>query len=132
MTLTHAQAVSQVEHLVNETVAVLTPRPQLQLDQLGSRDQNCSNAAGEMSNSVNVGRAYVLGGISAADNPALGEAVKSFWQKQGYKITQSGGIGTDQPNINATTGDDYLVALQSNSEGVLRLVASSPCAQPTG
>jgi hypothetical protein len=83
-----------------------------------------------MSNLVNVGRSYILSGIPKSGNPALGERVRSFWQKQGYKITESDGIGTEQPNINATTHDDYLLSLESNSEGTLMLGASSPCAEP--
>jgi hypothetical protein len=130
VSLTHAQAVSQVEHLISQTMARLTPQPKLQPYSSLSGDTNCEDSSGQQSSLVNVSRNYLLTGIAASDNSAIGEDIHGFWQKQGYKITESKGVGTAEPNINATTGDDYLLALQSNSEGTLMLGVTSPCAQP--
>jgi hypothetical protein len=132
VTLTHGQAVSRAEHLVNETVAVLTPRPKLTLYPSLSGDTNCVNSIGGQSNLVNVSRSYILDGPPASGDQTAGSRIKSFWQKQGYHITRSDGLGTATPNISAKTSDDFLLVLESNSAGTLMLVASSPCAQPAG
>src|ERR1700683_4593337 len=126
VSLTHAQAVSQVEHLISQTVAGLTPQPKLQPYSSLSGDTGCEDSSGQQSNLVNVSRSYVLAGITASDNSAVGEDIHGVWQKQGYKITESRGVGAAEPNVNATTGDDYLLALQSNSEGTLMLGVTSP------
>lgn len=130
LTLTHAQAVSHVERLVHETAATLQPSPTLKLYPGLSGDTNCTNSAGGQSNLVNVSRSYILDGFPASDNQMAGEKIRSFWEKRGYHITKSAGVGTGTPSISATTNDSFLLALESNSQGTLMLVASSPCAQP--
>ena len=129
MTMTHQQAADRANHLVNEVVNVLHPRPGLELNHGLSLDVNCETATGD-SSLVNVSRSYDFRGIAVSDNAAIGRQVLSYWQKQGYTITRSDGIGTEQPNINAQTSDGFLVSLESGGTGLLDLGASSPCAQP--
>jgi hypothetical protein len=80
---------------------------------------------------VNVSVSYVLDGIQASSAKQIADQIKAYWQKQGYTFTvTTQGIGTDAPNILATTKDGYNVALQTGKGGPMSLGASSPCAEP--
>jgi hypothetical protein len=129
-TMTYQQAADRANQLVNEVVSLLHPRPGLEFDQGLSLDQNCENALGEMSSQVNVARSYLLRGIAVSDNAAVGRQVLAYWQREGYQVTQSRGIGTEQPSIYVQTPDGFLMSMDTDGDGVLSIGASSPCVQP--
>lgn len=128
MTMTHQQAADRTTTLVNDTVAVLTSKPRLELYQPLSGDTNCQTSVGN-SSLVTTAKTYQLQDIPESDNAAIGTQVLAYWQKQGYKINQSTGIGTEQPNINAQTSDGFQLSLETGG-GLLSLGATSPCVQP--
>jgi hypothetical protein len=130
VTMTHQQAADRANHLVNEVVALLHPRPRLELYPGLSGDDSCENALGETSSQVTTGNTYLLRGIPVSDNPAVGRQVLAYWQRQGYQVTESQGIGTEQPSIFVQTPDGFKMSLQTRSDGVLFTGASSPCVQP--
>lgn len=129
MTMTHAQAVDRVSGLINDTVAVLTPRPRLEIDAGLSGDNTCETALGN-SKLVTTGKTYLFQGIPVSDHAAIGSQVLAYWQKEGYSITQTDGLGTDQPNIDAQTTDGFHVWVESGGDGLLTIGAVSPCVQP--
>jgi hypothetical protein len=130
VTMTHQQAVDRANHLVSEVVSLLRPRPGLELYPGLSGDTNCENAVGETSSQVTTGNTYLLHGISVSDNVAVGRQVLAYWQREGYQVTESQGIGTEQPIIVVQTPDGFHMSLQTGGDGVLSIGASSPCVQP--
>jgi hypothetical protein len=130
VTMTHQQAVDRSIHLVNEVVSLLHPRPGLELYPGLSGDDSCENALGETSSQVTTGNTYLLRGISVSDNAAVGRQVLAYWQREGYQVTQSQGVGTEQPSIFVQTPDGFHMSLQTGGDGVLSVGASSPCVEP--
>lgn len=127
--MTHQQAADQADHLVNEVVGILHPRPGLELIEGLSLDLNCETALGN-SSQVTVSRTYEFRGITVSDHVAIGKQVLAYWQKEGYTITRSGGIGTEQPSIEAQTSDGFEIGMEPGGDGLLTLGATSPCVQP--
>jgi len=78
-------------------------------------------------------RTFWLRGISPRDNAGIGGQVLRFWRKQGYRVYQTQGLGTNAPNVFASTRrDDFLIALESSADGSLRIGDTSPCLWPDG
>jgi hypothetical protein len=133
-TMTQQQAANRVEHVLQSTAAVLTPRPHLELNQPLSVVGPCLDPAdGGSENRVIVPRSYWLRGISPQDNASIGMQVLDFWKKQGYLIAHTHGVGTDQPDITGRTRpDDFLISLEWSADGSLSIGATSPCIWPKG
>jgi hypothetical protein len=128
--MTHEQATDRAIHLVNEVVSLLHPRPGLELYPGLSGDDPCENALGGTSSQVTTGNSYLLRGISVSDSVTIGKQVLAYWQREGYQVTQSQGVGTVQPTVLVQTPDGFHMSLQTGGDGVLLIGASSPCVQP--
>jgi hypothetical protein len=126
----HHQAVDRANYLVNEVVDVLHPRPGLELYQGLSGDTDCENALGGTSSLVTTGNTYLLRGIAVSDNVAVGRQVLAYWQREGYQVTESQEVGSEQPSIFVQTPDGFNMSLQTGGDGVMSIGATSPCVQP--
>jgi hypothetical protein len=76
---------------------------------------------------VTTANTYLLRGISVSDNAAVGRQVLAYWQQGGYEVTDSRGVGTEQPEIGVQTPDGFTMALYTGGDGVLYIGATSPC-----
>jgi hypothetical protein len=130
VSMTDQQAVDRSIHLVNEVVSLLHPRPRTELYPGLSGDDPCENALGGTSSQVTTGNTYLLLGIKVSNNAAIGRQVLAYWQREGYKVTQLQEIGSEQPTIVVHTPDGFNMSLQTRSDGVLFIGASSPCVDP--
>lgn len=131
-TMTQAQALARVEQLIKETVAVITPKPRLDLDRPSLNVNACLDATdGGSEDRVVISRSYYLRGIPREQVGEVAKRVKQYWEQQGYYIE---GVSTNGLNISGhSQPDDFLLSLApTGDDDVLNIGATSPCVWPNG
>ncbi|MCL2584258.1 MAG: hypothetical protein FWE35_17575 [Streptosporangiales bacterium] len=131
-TVTQEQAAARVNHMLTATGASITPRPRLVTDKAGTDISSCvDEAEGQSDARVQAVGRYLLRGIPEKDNPKVAKQVLRYWTSKGY-APGTFRMDTSNPQLNGSTKDGYLIALDPNNEGQLSIVASSPCVWPHG
>src|SRR5262249_1627767 len=119
-TLTKAQAVERVEQLIQQTTAMIDPKPSLEIIKTSLIDGHCLNDSKGRSQ---VSREYHLNGIPKDQLVAVADRVRAYWERQGHVIV---GIGRDKMSVTARSQpDDYYLALVHADEDRLYLGATS-------
>lgn len=131
-TMTKAQATARAEQILRKTAAGLNPKPRLEVNSLLTVTDQCLANIPNASQMVNVAYSYWLRGIPESENGNIGLQIRSYWQKQGYRIDTSSGFGKGRPDISGMTKDGFLVSLNWSSNGALSIGATSPCIYPDG
>lgn len=132
-TITQQHASVRVEQILRGTANAITPRPTLEIYEPGSGTGPCLVDTGDVNDKrVQVMLTYWLRGISTQNNASAAEQVLQYWKNLGCVITDTHGMGTDFPNVFARTPSDFLISLETSSNGAMSVVASSPCIWPTG
>lgn len=132
-TMTQAQATARAEKILQDTAAVLTPRPRLDFDpSLPNESGVCVADIPNASRMVNVDRTAWLRAITASHNGSIGQQIEAYWKKQGYTITTVGGIKEQSPVITGETKDSFTISLATGEDGLMSLGASSPCIYKNG
>lgn len=131
--MTQAQATARAEQILQDTAAVLTPRPRLDFDpSLPNESGVCLADIPNASHMINVDRTAWLRAITASQNGSIGQQIESYWKKQGYTITTSGGIKEQSPVITGETKDSFTISLATGQDGLMSIGASSPCIYKNG
>ncbi|MEV7012634.1 hypothetical protein [Streptosporangium sp. NPDC051022] len=131
-TMTQVQALARVEQLIGETVAVITPKPRLDLDRPSLTPDNCLDPSdGGSKDRIVIDRGYYLRDIPKDQARKVAGQIKRYWEQQGHHIE---GVS---PNGLTVAGrsrpDDFLLSLTSTGDdNVLLLGISSPCIWPNG
>lgn len=128
-TMTEKQAITRAEEILHQTAAALKPRPRLETYRPGSITGPCLISPNDAKDKrVQVTRTFWLRGITPDQNAAIGTQILQYWKAQGYTITGSKGVGSPQPSISgATRADDFLISLDTSSDGSLSIGTTSPC-----
>ncbi|GAA1738423.1 hypothetical protein [Nonomuraea bangladeshensis] len=132
-TITKEQALTRIEQLIDGTVSIIHPTPQLELYQPSLNDGACLDPLdGGSEDRIVVSREYYLRGLPKAED-ALKEViatVKAYWQKQGHYI--SGQHENGLQLYGHSRPDDFLISIGWAADGVLTLGANSTCLWPNG
>ncbi|MER6946814.1 hypothetical protein ABT294_22550 [Nonomuraea sp. NPDC000554] len=132
-TITKAQALTRIEQLINGTVSVIHPKPQLDLYQPSLNDGLCLDPQdGGSEDRIEVSREYYLRGLPKTED-ALKEViaeVKAYWQKQGHYIAVEHENGLQL--YGRSRPDDFLITIGREADNVLSLGATSTCLWPNG
>ncbi|MEU7984495.1 hypothetical protein AB0B56_06475 [Streptosporangium canum] len=131
-TMTQAEALVRVEQLIKETVAVIRPRPRLDLYRPSLNVNSCLDPTdGGSEDRIVIGRSYYLRDIPRYQVAEVARQVKQYWEQQGYYIE---GVSANGLNIAGhSQPDDFLISLASTGNNdVLNLGVTSPCVWPNG
>lgn len=133
-TINQQHATDLAEQILRDTVDAITPRPELEVYQPGSGAGPCLINPDDTSDKrVQVSLTYWLRGIPVTDNASVAQQVLNYWKHEGYAITDTHGLGTNAPEISGVTPwSDFLIALETSSNGAMSVIASSPCIWPKG
>src|ERR1017187_7446383 len=125
---------TRAQQILRETADAITPRPTLETDQLLSGTDPCLINPNDTSDKrVQVTLAYWLRGISPQDNASVAQQVLRYWRHKGYAISSTKGLRTDAPSVyGATPSDDFLISLETSSNGAMFIGTTSPCIWPKG
>jgi hypothetical protein len=133
--MTQQQATAHADQIIQDTVAALNPRPQLEADQYLTSTSPCLDDTNPQSamGLIVVARGYWLRRIAQNANASIGEQVLRLWRKNGWVISTTEGIGTSAPQITGLAKPyAFRISLQSSDNGSLSLGASSVCIWPSG
>ncbi|MEV0614035.1 hypothetical protein AB0I81_11990 [Nonomuraea sp. NPDC050404] len=132
-TITKAQALARIEQLINGTVSVIRPKPQLDLYQPSVNDGLCLDPLdGGSEDRIVVSREYYLRGLPKSKE-ALDEViaeVKAYWEREGHYISGENKEGLQL--YGRSRPDDFLMAIGWEADDVLSLGATSTCLWPNG
>ncbi|MBX6167324.1 hypothetical protein [Thermobispora bispora] len=132
-TMTKDEALARVEELINDTVAIIEPRPRLDVDPTTLTPYRCIGFVGDdWDGRIYISRAYWLRGIPRDKTKLLeiSQKVRRHWQQQGHVIE---GISKDGMNIAARSRPDgFILSLSWTAGDVLGIGATSPCIWPHG
>ncbi|HEU5156364.1 MAG TPA: hypothetical protein VFU43_05155 [Streptosporangiaceae bacterium] len=133
-TMTEKQATARIEQLIQDTVAVLDPKPRLEIIESMSQPGSCVDPTDQGSpDRTVVSHSYWMRDIPRSRNGDIGQQAKRYWESKGYKITKFDGLNTNEPNINGyTQSDEFLFSIETNVDGDLNIGATSPCIWPNG
>jgi hypothetical protein len=132
-TMTPQHATARAEQILQETADALTPRPTLEVNKLLSGTGPCLAESSDSSKQVQVALSYWLRGIPTQDNSNIGQQILHYWKHKGYAISSTKGVGTASPTIaGGTVSDDFLISLQTSSNGAMFIGTTSPCLWPHG
>lgn len=132
-TITKAQALKRIEQLIDGTISVIHPKPQVDVYEPSLVDDPClSPLDGGSENRIIVGRQYYLRGLPQSEDSlkqVLAD-VKAYWEKEGHYIS-----GHNESGIQLyahSRPEDFLMAIGWAADGVLTLGANSTCLWPNG
>ncbi|MEV4568571.1 hypothetical protein AB0K12_32790 [Nonomuraea sp. NPDC049419] len=132
-TITKAQALDRIEQLINGTISVISPKPQVDLYKPSLIDDPCLGPLdGGSEDRIVVGREYHLRGLPKNED-ALKRVladVKAYWEKEGHYIS-----GQNESGLQLyahSRPEDFLMAIGWAADGVLTLGANSTCLWPNG
>ncbi|MEV5590922.1 hypothetical protein AB0L05_35655 [Nonomuraea pusilla] len=132
-TITKAQALARIEQLIDGTVRIIHPKPQVELYQPSLNDGLCLDPLdGGSEDRIVVSREYYLRGLPKTED-ALKEViaeVKAYWQSQGHFIS-----GENENGLQLyahSRPDDFLISIGWAAGDVLTLGANSTCLWPNG
>ncbi|MFC4006003.1 hypothetical protein ACFOY2_02130 [Nonomuraea purpurea] len=132
-TITKAQALTRIEQLIDGTVSVIHPKPQLELYQPSLNDGLCLDPLdGGSEDRIVVSREYYLRGLPTAED-TLKEViakVKAYWQSQGHHISGQNENGLQL--YGRSRPDDFLISIGWAAGDVLTLGVNSTCLWPNG
>ncbi|MGV9306150.1 hypothetical protein ACWENQ_17580 [Nonomuraea sp. NPDC004354] len=131
-TMNEQQAVDRVEQLIQDTVSVMHPKPDLDLYRPSLNRRYCVGATdGGSEDRIIVTRTYYLRGIPKDRLVAVAERVRGHWRDQGHTITQATGLDIGQPDIAAQSRpDDFILSLSWTQGDVLGIGVTSTCIWP--
>ncbi|MGW6497473.1 hypothetical protein [Nonomuraea angiospora] len=132
-TITKAQALARIEQLINGTVGVIHPKPELELHRPSLNDGLCLDPLdGGSEERIVVNRAYFLRGLPQ-DATKLREViaqVKAYWQSQGHHIQAESENGLQL--YGRSRPDDFYITIGRSEGDVLTLGSTSTCLWPNG
>ena len=132
-TMTKEEALTRVQQLINDTVAIIEPKPRLDVDPTTLTPYPCLGFVGDDSDGrIYISRAYYLRGIPKDKTKLteIAQKVRRYWQQQGHVIQ---GVSRDGLNIAARSRpDDFILSLSWTAGDVLGIGVSSPCIWPNG
>ena len=132
-TMTKDEALARVEELINDTVAIIEPRPRLDVDPTTLTPYRCIGFVGDdWDGRIYISRAYWLRGIPRDKDKLadIARRVRLHWEQRGYRIE-----GTSKDGINIAARSmpgDFVLALSRTAGDVLGIEVSSPCIWPNG
>ncbi|MFE3448873.1 hypothetical protein ACFXJ8_08030 [Nonomuraea sp. NPDC059194] len=132
LTLNENEAISRVERLIRDTVAVIEPRPRLDAFLPSLNRRYCLDPTdGGSEERVIVNRRYYLRGIPKERFVDVANRVKAHWQQQGHLITGVNGLETREPDISGRSRpDDFILSLSWTQGDVLGIGVTSTCVWP--
>ena len=131
-TMTKDEALARVEELINDTVAIIEPKPRLDVDPTTLTPYSCLGWVGDSDGRIYISRAYYLRGIPRDKDKLadIARRVRRHWEQRGHLIE---GTSKDGINIAARSRpDDFILALSRTAGDVLGIEVSSPCIWPNG
>lgn len=130
-TITKAQALDRIKQLIDGTVSVIHPKPQLELHQPSLNDGLCLDPVdGGSEDRIVVNRSYFLRELPKDKLDEVATQVKAYWQSQGHYIETESDDGLE---IHARSRpDDFLITLGWSEGDVLTLGSTSTCLWPNG
>lgn len=131
-TMKEHEAMSRVEQLIRETVAVIEPRPQLNAFLPSLNRRYCLDPAdGGSEERVIVNRRYYLRGIPKERFVDVANRVKAHWQQEGHLVTHVHGLETGEPDVSGRSRpDDFILSLSWTQGDVLGIGVTSTCVWP--
>ncbi|MFG2073243.1 hypothetical protein [Nonomuraea maritima] len=130
-TITKAQALARIEQLIDGTVSVIQPEPELELHEPSLNDNRCLDPAdGGSEDRIVVNRSYYLRGLPKDGLKEVVAQVKAYWEREGHHISAEAGNGLQL--YGRTRPDDFLVTIGWTAGDVLSLGATSTCLWPGG
>ena len=132
-TMTQQHATTRAQQILRETADAITPPPTLEINNLLSGTGPCLAESSDSDKQVQVALSYWLRGIPPRENADIGRQILHYWKHKGYAITSTKGVGTGSPTIaGGTVSDDFLISLQTSSNGTMFIGTTSPCIWPHG
>ncbi|MEV4580636.1 hypothetical protein AB0K16_46155 [Nonomuraea jabiensis] len=130
-TITKAQALARIEQLINGTVSVIRPKPELELHRPSLNDGLCLDPLdGGSEERIVVKRAYYLRGLPKDSLKEVITQVKAYWQSQGHYIQAESENGLQL--YGRSRPEDFFMSIGWTEGDVLSLGASSTCLWPNG
>jgi len=121
-TMTGAEAESENLAYLHAAYAAVTPPLAAPSDQ-GSTTIGCE----EDTAGVNVSHLWYLPRLTGSRARQAGRQIIAYWQRKGYTVNVYHGNDGQFSYAQATTGDGFLLELNSGSAGQLTIDDSSPC-----
>ncbi|MFG6192513.1 hypothetical protein [Nonomuraea sp. JJY05] len=130
-TITKAQALARIEQLINGTVAVMHPKPELELHQPSLNDSLCLDPVdGGSEDRLIINRTYYLRGLPKDSLKEVVAQVKAYWQSQGHYIEAQSENGLQL--YGRSRPDDFFITIGWTEGDVLTLGSTSTCLWPNG
>jgi len=132
-TMTKEEALARVQELINDTVAIIEPKPRLDVDPTTLKPYRCIGFVGDdWDGRIYVSRAYYLRGIprDKAKLAEISQKVVRHWQQRGHVIE---GVSKNGLNIaGRSKPDGFILSLSWTAGDVLMIGATSHCIWPNG
>ncbi|MFI6740118.1 hypothetical protein ACIBI9_44955 [Nonomuraea sp. NPDC050451] len=130
-TITKAQALARIEQLINGTVAIMRPKPELELHQPSLNDSLCLDPLdGGSEDRLIINRTYYLRGLPKDSLKEVIAQVKAYWQSQGHSIEAQSDNGLQL--YGRSRPDDFFITIGWTEGDVLTLGSTSTCLWPDG
>jgi hypothetical protein len=129
-----APAITRGEQLLHTTMQAVDPKLRLDYDPLlGNQVTQCLADIADADKMVTVDRTAWLRGVPSGGQVPLANAIKSYWEKQGYTIGDTVGFNQNLPQIDQVqTHDAFWMSLSTANNGTMSIGASSPCIYTDG
>ncbi|WP_166349207.1 hypothetical protein [Phytoactinopolyspora limicola] len=122
--MTEEEAIAQVEHHIHDAATQLHPPPRL--EPLRPLDIPCVDRYDQATGQFRVERDYWLRDIPTEDNQDIFNTLHHYWTTQNYEIKHD---IREEPNARFLEAqhEGFSISVQESTNGMLRLVAQSPC-----
>ncbi|QSI48202.1 hypothetical protein CYL17_10345 [Thermobispora bispora] len=130
-TITRDEALRRVHELIDDTVAIIDPKPRLDLDPTTLSVHHCLDPSdGGSEDRIYVTRGYYLRGIPKEKIGDVARQIRRRWEERGHFIDS---VSKDGTVIAARSRpDDFTLALSWTAGDVLMIEVSSYCIWPNG
>ncbi|MGH4019791.1 MAG: hypothetical protein ACRDT0_11255 [Pseudonocardiaceae bacterium] len=131
-TLNQQQGTERMEQHIMNAVAVIEPKPSLELQSANTQDCSQPSDDGPLGRVV-LSVAYWLREIPVERNPEVFAATKRHWMGSEWTVLSDRSQRAEAPFISVQNDrDGFRMSIQSSVDGQLSLGASSPCIWPNG
>lgn len=131
-TMTQQQATTRAKQILEQTAAVLHPKPTLEVNKFTTSTDQCLADIPNADKMITVSYDYWLRGIPPHQFGSIGRQIKAYWERQGYSLSEASGFDSGTPNISGVTKDDYLISLDWSADNSLSIGTTAPCIYPHG
>lgn len=131
-TMTEQQAAQQVQTNIHAAAAQLPAAARL--EQQLTNSVACGDPTDPVRRDlVTAGSTYQVHNLDPAQYPHLFDQLRTWWTTHGFRILDDKHLSTTSLFLSVENNKDgFQMAMQSNDNGGLFLIGSSPCVWPTG